>query len=282
MPLASVSLSHMLASSGFLETLRQRTIAGGVSGGYVGGELAVEHGVADAALQAASPDGGIVVGAALVVGLETRRRFCRGGRDWGRRARCRRELAKKKLSGFFSLARRRSLSTELEDAIGEGAPVGGRAGGRQLAADGAVALGQAAERRPAVGVEAVDVVERVDLADDGGDVVVHVGGEHAGLEEARFFAAELHGAVFVAHGPLGMGFERVAPVEVGAHAGDDAHAALFGGGDAFTEKVAVVEELSVAVERDFGGIEGEDAGDADEDDVGTRRSASSRPTPRCS
>ena len=71
----------------------------------------------------------------------------------------------------------------------------------------------------------------------------------------------------MAHGPLRMGFERVAPVEVGAHAGDDAHAALLRCGDAFAEEVAVVEEFSVAMERHLGGIEGEDAGDADEDNV---------------
>ena len=65
-----------------------------------------------------------------------------------------------------------------------------------------------------------------------------------------------------------MRLESVAPVEVGAHAGDDAHATLFCGGDALAEEIAVVEKLSVAMERDLGWIEREDAGDADEDDVG--------------
>ena len=78
----------------------------------------------------------------------------------------------------------------------------------------------------------------------------------------------LHGAVLVAHGPLGMSFEGVGPVEIGAHARDDAHATLLCGGDAFAEEVAVVKEFSVAMEFHLRGIEGEDAGDADEDDVG--------------
>ena len=42
---------------------------------------------------------------------------------------------------------------------------------------------------------------------------------------------------------------------------------FLGGGDAFAEEVAVVEELSVAMKGHLRGVEGEDAGDADEDDV---------------
>ena len=65
-----------------------------------------------------------------------------------------------------------------------------------------------------------------------------------------------------------MSGESVGPVEVGTHAGDDAHAALFSGGCAFAEEVAAVEEFSVLVERDLRRVVGENAGDADEDDVG--------------
>jgi hypothetical protein len=64
-----------------------------------------------------------------------------------------------------------------------------------------------------------------------------------------------------------MGVQCVAPIEVGAHAGNHAHAALAGRGYAFAEEVAVVEEFSMAMERHPGGIEGEDAGDTDKDDV---------------
>ena len=64
-----------------------------------------------------------------------------------------------------------------------------------------------------------------------------------------------------------MSGESVGPVEIGAHAGDAAQTALFGGSHAFAEEVAIVEESAVAMERDRRGVEGEDAGDADEDDL---------------
>ena len=70
MPLATVSFNHILASAGFFEALRQVTAAGRVSGSDVRREFSVQHGIADAALQAASPDRRIIIGAALIVGLE--------------------------------------------------------------------------------------------------------------------------------------------------------------------------------------------------------------------
>ena len=238
---------------------------GGVGGGDVGGELAVLHGVADAALQGASPDGGVVVGAALVVALKpggdlTETGKIRTGMNIAA------EVREVKAVGlllfgdgiyFCHSSKRRSLKAPSRQVFR----------GRKLAADAAVALGKASDGRPSVHVEAIDIVERVDLSHDGRHVVVHVGGEHAGLEEAWIFAAELYGAVFVAHGPFGVGLERVSPVEVGAHARNDAHAALFGGGDALAKEVAAVEKLSLTVELHLRGIEGEDAGDAYEDDV---------------
>src|SRR5581483_3598751 len=110
-------------------------------------------------------------------------------------------------------------------------------------------IGEAAERRPSVGVEAVNVVERVDLAHDGGNVVVHVGREHAGAEELRIVSVELWTAVWVAHRPFGMSRERVGPVEVGTHAGDDLESTLAGGGDTLAEEVASIEEFDVTMER---------------------------------
>ena len=80
--------------------------------------------------------------------------------------------------------------------------------------------------------------------------------------------AELHRAVLVAHGPLRMGRERIAPVEVGTHAGDDAHIALLGGGHALAEKVAAMQVFSVAMKLHLRGVKRQDAGDADKDNVG--------------
>src|ERR1041385_3530035 len=44
--------------------------AGRVSGGGVGGEFSIHHGAAHPALQAATPDRGIIEGAALIIGLK--------------------------------------------------------------------------------------------------------------------------------------------------------------------------------------------------------------------
>src|SRR5215469_13065622 len=68
-----------------------------------------------------------------------------------------------------------------------------------------------------------------------------------------------------------MGVEGIAPIQVRTQAGDDAHAALAGGGNTFTEEVTAVEKLSVTVELDLRGIEGEDSGNTDENDVGASR-----------
>jgi hypothetical protein len=45
-----------------------------------------------------------------------------------------------------------------------------------------------------------------------------------------------------------VGVKGIAPIQVGTHAGDDAHAVLAGGGDTFTEEVTAAEKLSVTVE----------------------------------
>ena len=137
--------------------------------------------------RAASPDGRVVVGAPLVVGLEP-------GGDLAEAVEIRAaadvaaEVGEEEAVRLFLFGDGVVLLPQLEDAVVEDAPVCRSAGGRQLAADRAVALRQAADRRPTVGVEAVHVVKRVDLAHDGRNVVVHVGREHAGLEQARFFA----------------------------------------------------------------------------------------------
>jgi hypothetical protein len=128
---------------------------------------------------------------------------------------------------------------QIEEAIIEDSPIGRCV---EAYCRVAVALRQAAGGRPS-GVETVDVIQGVDLLDDSRHIVVHI--------------------------------ESVAPVEVGTPAGYDAHAVLFCGSSAFAEEVAVVRELSVAVE-------GEDAGHADKDDVAACGVSVVSPTLRCS
>jgi hypothetical protein len=48
-----------------------------------------------------------------------------------------------------------------------------------------------------------------------------------------------------------MGLKGIAPIQVRTHAGDDAHAALAGGGDTFTKEVTAIEKLSATVELDL-------------------------------
>src|ERR1700722_13538619 len=131
-----------------------------------------------------------------------------------------------------------------------------------------MAVGELAERRPAVAIEGIDVVGGVHFANDRGDVVGHVAGEHAAANQARLFFAAIGAAVGVALEPVGMGFEAIVPVEIGAHAGYDAHATLFCGGAALAEEIAIAEIFSLAMERHFCLVVGQNAGNADEDDVG--------------
>ena len=70
MPPARVSFSHMMASAGVLGAVAPFDGAGGIGAGDVGGKFSVQHGIADPALQCASPDGRVVIGAPLIVGLE--------------------------------------------------------------------------------------------------------------------------------------------------------------------------------------------------------------------
>src|SRR5215475_11186601 len=59
-----------------------------------------------------------------------------------------------------------------------------------------------------------------------------------------------------------MGLKGIAPIQVRTHAG---------GGNTFTEEVTAIEKLSVTMELDLRGIEGEDTGHTDENDVGAGR-----------
>ena len=118
--------------------------AGGVGGGDIGGEFSVHHGVADAALQAASPDRRIIVGAALIVGLEPDCGFAEAI-EVGAAADIAAEVCEEEAVGLLLFGDGVVLVPQLENAIIEGAPVGRSVGGGKLAADGAVALGQTAD-----------------------------------------------------------------------------------------------------------------------------------------
>ena len=103
-----------------------------------------------------------------------------------------------------------------------------------------MAVGQATDRWPSIGVEAIHVVERIDFAHDRRNVFVHVAGEHAGVEQARIFIAEENRSVCGAHRPLRVRLERVTPVQVWAHARDHPHAALPSCSDTLTKEIAAV------------------------------------------
>ena len=64
-----------------------------------------------------------------------------------------------------------------------------------------------------------------------------------------------------------MRLQRIAPVEIRAEAGDDAHVALLRGGDQVSCEVPAIEKLALLVKRYLGGIESNNAGDGSEDHV---------------
>src|SRR5262249_41656692 len=66
----------------------------------------------------------------------------------------------------------------------------------------------------------------------------------------------------VALEPLGVRLYRVFPVEVGAHARDDMHAALLGRGATLAEEIARPEELALAMKGHLGLIERQNSRDA--------------------
>ena len=253
--------------------------AGGPGGRHVGGHLALLHGVADAALQRAAPDGRIVAAAALVVALEPLAEFAELHQVGGG-ANAAAQVGEVEVRRLLLLGDGIVELPQIDGALVELVPVGDGARRRQVPALFAVADRQRAERRPGVGEQAVHVVERVDLLHDGRHVVGHVGGEHAGAEQPRILGV-MHGvALRVALEPLGVRLHGVLPVEVGAHARDHVHAALLGGGAAVAEEIAVAEEFALPVERHLGLIERQDAGDAHHARHRSSGWPSSRPTAR--
>src|SRR5580704_6690743 len=144
--------------SGVFGSIAPADCAGRVSGGDVGGEFSFHHGAAHAALQAASPDGWIVRGAALIVGLEPDCGFAEAI-EVGAAADVATKVCEVKAVGLLFFGDGVVLAPQLENAIIESAPVGGGVGRRKLATDCAMAVRQTADGRPSVGVEAIDVVE---------------------------------------------------------------------------------------------------------------------------
>ena len=241
--------------------------AGGPRAGDVGRHLPFLDGVGDAALQRAEPDGFVLAAAALIVALKPIAEFAETI-EIHRGARAAAGICEEEAVGLFLFGERVVGLPEKFHAVVEFVPVCGRSRRREVFADRAVALRKFAERRPAVAVEGVNVVRRVHFADDRRDVFGHVAGEHAGANEARLLVAAIWGVISVALEPIRVSFKAIVPIEVGTHAGDDAHAALFRSGAAFAEEITITEKLAFAVERHFRLVVGENAGDADEDNVG--------------
>ncbi len=239
--------------------------SGSVGSGAVDCDFSILHGIANAALQTALPYGRSFR-AALVIGMEPCADLADLGKVGSGMSTCA-EVCEIKICRLLFFGDAVVEIPQVEDALVELLPVGRRARGRQLAALLAVALRQAAERRPAVGINGVDIVAGVDFAHDRRNVVGHIGGEHAGAKQTRLFNAPQCIALGIAHGPLRMRIERLVPVEVGTHASNHAHAALFCGVAALSKEIAVTEKFAAAEVRHVGWIVGDDAGDADEDDV---------------
>jgi len=99
----------------------------GVSGGDVGDrERAVLDGIGDSALEGASPNCGIVVGAALIVTLKPGGDFCEPV-EVGAGVDVAAEIGEEKTVGLFFFGDGVVLVPEFEKTIVEGAPIGGRA-----------------------------------------------------------------------------------------------------------------------------------------------------------
>src|SRR5262249_47668896 len=137
-------------------------LAGRVCGGDVRSEFSLHHGAAHAALQAASPDRWIIEGAALIVSLEPDRGFAEAI-EVGTTADIPTKVCEVKTVGLLFFGDCVVLVPQLENAVIENAPVRSSVGRGELAANGAMAVGQITDGRPSVGVEAIHVVERIDF-----------------------------------------------------------------------------------------------------------------------
>jgi hypothetical protein len=110
---------------GILGKVAPAGIAGGIGGSDVGGELAVEHGVVNAALQAAAPNGGLFPGATLVVGLKPGGGFAQAV-EVGAAAHVSAGVGEEEAVGLLLFGERVVAGPQRQDAIGKRVPVGRR------------------------------------------------------------------------------------------------------------------------------------------------------------
>ena len=224
--------------------------------------FAVLHGVAHTALQRASPDRRVVAAAALVVALEPLAQLAQL-HQVGRAADAAAQVGEIEIARLLLFGDGIVELPEVHGALIEFVPVFDGPRRRQLAALLAIADRQIAQRRPGVGEERVHVVERVDLLHDGRHVVGHIRGEHARAEQTRVLGVMRHIALPIALEPLGVGLDRVFPIEVGTHARHHVDATLLRRRAAIAEEIAIAEKFALAVERHLGLVECQNSGDAD-------------------
>ncbi len=234
--------------------------------GDVRGHLAGLNSVADATLQRASPDRSVVATAPLVVTLEPLAHLSQL-HEIRARPDAAAEIRKEEVRRAFLLCDGVVQLPQEHRPLVEPLPVHHRPRRRQRAALLAVTDRQGSEWRPCVREETIHVVERVDFLHDRGHVVRHVAREHARAKETRVLRVVDGLTLRVALEPLRVRADGFFPIEVRAHASDDAQAAFLRGAAAVAEEVPVAEILSLLVEGHFGLVEGQDSGDADEHDV---------------
>src|SRR5215467_7598660 len=100
--------------------------------------MSVHHGAAHTALQAASPDRGIIRGAALIVGLEPDCGFSEAI-EVGAAANIATKICEVEAVGFLFFGDGVVFVPQLENTIVESAPIGGSIGRGKLATNGAMA-----------------------------------------------------------------------------------------------------------------------------------------------
>ena len=135
------------------------------------------------------------------------------------------------------------------------------------AAVGAIADALPAGAGPTVVGKAFDVVARNDLAHDVEQILVVIRPIHAG-HEAVLGLERL--ALAVGRHPVRMGIGEFTGDAVGIHAGKDDQANRAGGRDDVAEEIAVIEVLGLVLERELGGVVGDDAAGVDDDALHAR------------
>ena len=130
------------------------------------------------------------------------------------------------------------------------------------------AVAVAALRRPAVGEDAVDLVSRDDLAVDLVHELEVVGTERAGHPQLGVGPVPPRLAVAVDGDPVGMRGPHVVAHGVRIGARDDVHAERAAAGDQRAERIARAQPGAAMVQRNLGGVVGDDAAGAERGGVG--------------